>query len=421
MGPRETRRALRTTVVGLVGLAVFGLAFYIMATAHKGLPFVEKTTVKAAFSNVDALKSGDDVRQNSVHIGQVVSVEYAHGAAVVTMELDGDKPVYADATAEVRDFSTLGAKFIELDPGTPAAGPLGNDVIEVNRTKDSADLYQLYDAFDKPTREAAASATREVGGGIAGHGEDLQDLTRSMAGLMGDFGTVSEVLSSRSANLPALLHASEQISASFLGRERQITEAVEQTDATFRALSVDNAGPLSGTLRRLPSTLDRMQVAFDSLDKPLADTERAFTDFRQGAEALGRAEQNFRGLLRDAVPPFRETPNVAEQAAPAVGEFTKTFADARPLAPKLVNFFDDFAAPASVFAPYAPEAGQLFVRGQSWSSESYNGVQYARLSVDSGLRTVAGSILPGTIPQNHYPEPGEADHDRAEASTGGAR
>lgn len=421
MGPQETRRALRSTMIGLAGLAVFGLVLYIMATAHKGLPFRETTTAKAAFTNVDALKSGDDVRQNSVHIGQVDDVEFADGVAVVTMELDGDKPVYNDATAEIQDFSTLGAKFVELNPGSPRSGPLGNRVISAERTEDSADLHQFYGVFDKPTREAAASATREFGGGIAGHGGDLQDLTRSMAGLLNDFGTVSEVLSSERADLPALLRANERLAARFVGRERQITAAVEQTDATFRAMSVDNAQPLGETLRRLPATLDDMRTAFDSLHKPLADTERAFSDLRPGAEALSAAERGFRGFLRDGVRPFGKTPKIAGQAEPALRDFTRTFADARPLAPKLVRFFDDFAEPASVFAPYAPEAGQLFVRGQSWSSESFDGVQYARLSVDSGLRTAAGSILPGTIPQNYYPEPGEADHDRAGANLGGGR
>ena len=421
MGPIETRRMLRTTIVGLAGLGVFGLILYVMVVAHTGLPFESTTTVRAAFTNTAALKPGDTVRQNAITIGKVDKIAFVDGVSVVTMRIDGHRDFFADARAELKDFSGLGAKYVNLDAGTPAAGPLGDRVISPEKTQPSADLWQFYNVFDAQTRAAGASAERQFGGGMIGHGPDLQAFTKNMADTLQDNGTVSQVLAANDTDLPAFLEASRRISARFTGREHEITEAIEQTDATWRGFLVDNGAPLSATLQKLPETLDTAHQAFDALSQPLADTQTSFAAFQPGAEALGNSERDFRGFLRDSIAPFNRTPDVADQAVPAVGDLSDTFHDARPLAPRLYNFFDNFAQVADGFAPYASDAGDQFVRAQSWASENYDGVRYARLTVDSGLRTLLGGAVKNSIPQNNYPKPGQADFDRVGAPIGGHR
>lgn len=410
MGPLETRRALRTTVIGLVGIVVWAFVLYIMSTAHTGLPFVDRTTVRAAFDNTDALKPGDDVRQSSITIGRVEEIEFSDGKSIVTMAIDGDKPFYADATAKMWDFSTLGAKFVEIDPGTPASGPLGDRPIPAEQTQDSADLHDFYGVFDEPTRNAAASAAREFGGGAAGHGADLQDLTRSSAGLLTNNGTVSEALASDEADLPALLRAAQSLSERFVGREARITEAVEQTDVTFRAFTVEEGRPLGATLDELPATLDSMRTAFDALDQPLRDTQAGFAEFERGATALGEATPEFRGFLRDAVGPFEKTPDVMDDLAPALGDFEETFADGRPLAPRLNRFFTDLGVPTGVLSPYSEDIANLFVRGDSLESRNTNGLQYAQIYTVGGARTALGGVE-GIQSQDHYPKPGDTDRN----------
>lgn len=423
--PREVRMSRNAVVMGAVVLVLAGFVLYLAATAHTGAPWSSQTVVKAAFHDVDSLNAGDEVRQNSVRIGRVRDVEYDSGQAVVTLELDGKRAVYRDASAAVWDYTALGTKFVELDPGTPGTGALGDEVIAASKNVDSADLYKVLESFDERTREAGGRAVRELGGGMAGHGKDLHDFLGAAPDTLHDLGAVSQALASDEADLPGMLRAADDLTARFRGRDRQVAELMDQANATFESFAVDNGKPLQDTVRRLPGTLDSARTAFDSLDRPLADTEAALAGLRSGARALGTAEPELRGFLREAVPPLRRLPGVARQAEPAVDDLTHMFTDARPLAPSVAHALGSAVVPMRILAPYAPEAGQLFVRGHSFlaAGAALPGLHYARLGVVVGPGSATGTLVEGDgLERNPYPAPGEASNeDRTQSPLGGGR
>jgi phospholipid/cholesterol/gamma-HCH transport system substrate-binding protein len=410
-------------IIGAVTLAVAGILGYLLATVHKGLPFEQTTHVRAVFKDVDSLLPGDQVRQNSVRIGSVEDVKFVKGRAVATLKLEGDRPVYRNARAKMLDYTAVGTKFVELDPGAPSAGRLSdNAVIPASRNVDSVDLYKVLDVLDKPTRDAAMRGVRELGGGAAGHGQDLHDMVASAPDLLSDLGDVSHSLADKSADLPSLLRSADQLTARFAGREHNITALIGQTDRTFKGVSVDGAQPLQNTLQGLPSTLRSTRSALDSLESPLADTHDALATLRPGAAALGDSASNLRGVLREGVPPLRRLVGVAKQAEPAVGDLTRMLHDARPLAPKVTEAMASAVTPLRIMAPYAPEFGQFFVRGNSFlaGGPALPGIHYARLGVAPGVGSAAGSVLgDDLLGRNIYPKPGEASHDRVGLLGGG--
>ncbi|AEH09481.1 MULTISPECIES: MlaD family protein [Protofrankia] len=417
----ELRARTRSFRAGFVVLAILAVVLYLTFKAQTGLPFAPTTTASASFGNIHSLRVNDDVREMSKRIGRVSKIDYVNGVALVTMELDGNVKVYQDAHAEIWDVSALASKFVELDRGTQRAGELGGRTIEATRNVDSADLYQLLDVLDQPTRDAATRTIRALGGGAAGHSDDLQDLLKTAPDLLEDIGTVSQALASEQADLPTLLQDVDRLAGRLSDRQQEIASLVSQSDTTLRAVSVDGGKPLTNTLERLPATLDTAKHALDSLNTPLADTASAVRDLEPGAGALARSETDVRGVLVEGVPVAGKVPGVAEQAVPAVEDLTHTVSDARPLASPLRRAISDLNTPLRVLAPYAPEIGQLFVRGQSFVSEGpVPGVRYARLSVNPGLATVTNGLLPsGNYAQNQYPRPGEASSDRAQGLPSG--
>lgn len=415
MATPEARRNARSMVAGLIVLALIGSVLYIAAEARTGWPFAETTTVKAVIDDVHTLSANDDVRQNSKRIGRVSAIEFKHGKALVTMEIDGDREVYRNARAEVWDTSALAMKFVELDPGSPSSGELGDHAIPATRTKGSADLQQLLSVFDPKTRAQTSRMLRELGGGMGGHSEDIHDLLANAPDLLDDLGTSAHALASDEADLPGLLRSMDRLAARFDGRQEQISALVEQSDATMRAFAVDDGRPLQRTLAETPATLTKTRAALASLDAPLADLKTAMETVQPGTRALGKSTPNIRGLLREGVPVLEKVPGVAKRAKPAVGDLTKTFADARPLAPKIAEALDDLATPLGVLAPYGPEIGQFFVRGHSFVSEGpAEGIRFARLSANVGVQSGTGGVFGSdNYPRNEYPEPGEATGDRA--------
>jgi phospholipid/cholesterol/gamma-HCH transport system substrate-binding protein len=403
---------------GIIVLVVLSGVLFLTFKAQTGMPFAKTTEVQVLVSDVHSLRANDAVRQNSKRIGRVSEVDFQDGYALVTMVLDGEVDVYRDARVSVLDSSALATKFVELDPGTPAAGELGDEPISADRAQDSADLYELLDVLDPKTRAATTSTLRELGGGSAGHGEDLQQFLTTAPDLLSDLGGVSQSLASPRADLVGLLEDVDTLSSRLRGREAQLQQLVVRSAETFDAVAADSGKPLSETLRRLPNALTQTDRAMTRLQTPLADAAQAMRSLEPGATALGSSERDLRGFLRDAVPVAHKVPPVAELAVPAVENLTTVFVDARPLAPLLRQAIGDLLTPLRVLAPYAPEIATLFLRGASFVSQGPQpGVRYARLGVTPGVNTLLGGLVASgdaSLPQNQYPRPGEAQHDRAD-------
>lgn len=415
MAKPEVRDMKRSFVVGLGGFAFIGFVIYVAFSAQGGissLPIIPETTVRAAFTNVDSLQGNDLVRQSSIRIGAVESVDYRGGEAVVKMRLDDpDYKIYKNATAQIWDLNALGTKFVELSPGTPEAGPLGDGVIPSAQTEDSYDLHQVLSIFDDKTKAATQALMGQVGGGMIGQGANFHDFLSKSDKLLPDLGTVSVALASDQADLPALLQSAERLTGRFRAREAEIASLIGQTNSTFEAINVGDA--LQATLDRSSQTLVSAKQAFDALDRPLGDTEVMMRDFKPGADSLGKSEENLRGTLRDGIEPLGKLPDVSDQAEPALGDLKDTFSEAQPLAPRLARTLKTAATPLRVLEPYAPEAGQWFVRFASFVSlGSSDGNRYAYINANGSAGTVLSATTGGCVDQNNYPEPGAADKDR---------
>lgn len=360
MATKTTRVQARSFLVGIGVLLAAGLVGYLMFTANQdALPFDTKTTVRAAFANVGQLNPGADVRQNSMRIGRVAEIEVVGGEAVVTMQLDGSPALYADATAELWDQSALGQKFVELRPGTPAAGPLDDRVIPPVQTDSAHDLADLLDTFDEPTRQALSSSLRELGGGAGGQGAALAAFLDAAPEILDDLGRTSEALASPEADLPALLSASQRLASRFDGRQEQLASLLRQTDTTVRAFNAEDGRALSDTLDKAPGTLRAVNQTLDTIDRPLSDLRDAMTTLEPGAKALGAATADLRGVLTEGVGPVRRVPGVAQVASPAVDALNGAFTSLQPVMPRLVQGLDSAEEPIKVLAPYACDIGTM--------------------------------------------------------------
>jgi phospholipid/cholesterol/gamma-HCH transport system substrate-binding protein len=411
MGAQQQRTTNRTLLLGVIGIGIMIVILYIAGAAHEGLPFVKTTTVKAAFHDVHSLRVADDVRENSVRIGQVSGIEYRNDEALVTLKLDGNQQVYADAHTAIWDLSALGTKFVELSRGTPSAGPLDGRTIEAAHNADSADIYHLFDVFDPPTLTAAMGTVRELGVGAAGHGTDFHGYLSRFDKLVPATGHIADVLASPQANLPDLLRATDSLSTHLVDRQQQISQLMDRTDATFQAFTTQKAQPLSATLVKLPGTLDKAKTALDDLNPPLAGTRRFMADFRAGADDLGHSVGDLRGTFRDGVPPLEQLPAVSDDAKSPLRDLRDVSSDARPLAPRLEDTFGSAGKFLRYLGQYSFETRQLWSRGRALFAPNVNGKHFPFATVVPDQR-VAGMFVRDGVPADPYPTPGQAGRER---------
>ena len=134
---RAIRKHLRDFIAILfLVIVAAGTAGYILSNQRFYLPAwvpgigTDFYTVEAEFETGQAVVPGQGQSVNiaGVKVGDIGEVELEDGVAVVQLKIqDKYKPIYRDATMLLRPKTGLKDMFVELDPGTQAAGELPED------------------------------------------------------------------------------------------------------------------------------------------------------------------------------------------------------------------------------------------------------------------------------------------------------
>lgn len=133
-------------------------AFFLATIAILGLLIlrVEKLDLGGAATNRKASVQFDQVaglglqgavRVAGVKVGEVRSIDLKDGKAQVGVSVEGKVPLYKNATATLASIGILGEKYIDLNPGTPDAGLLGED--DRIASKSGASLDTLMETLQK--------------------------------------------------------------------------------------------------------------------------------------------------------------------------------------------------------------------------------------------------------------------------------
>lgn len=96
---------------------------------------VNHTTIRARFANTQGLNVGDAVKVLGVPVGTVTGITDSGSDVLVTMRIDGDQPVPADARAAIVAPSLVSGRFVQLAPVWTGGPRLASgDTISVART-----------------------------------------------------------------------------------------------------------------------------------------------------------------------------------------------------------------------------------------------------------------------------------------------
>jgi phospholipid/cholesterol/gamma-HCH transport system substrate-binding protein len=356
------RDDVRRLGIGAVTVAVGAVVAWIGITVQGGgpIPLKSYTTVSAAFEDVGTLKPQQKVTENGVRIGMITGIDYVDGAALVTMRLEGDHEVYQDATAQIGNESALGKKYVDLDPGTPAAGDLGDDVLPADQTTDAADLDTVLQTFDPQARNGLSDTLRAVGGGFIGHGPDLKALAGRSPELLTDADVAVGTLAAPTTNLDDLLIQADTLAGEFQGSEEELAALLDQAATTLEAVNVDETAPLHATLERLPQTLRTAREGLAAVNEPLRTTARAAVRLRPGVDRLVEATPDLRGFLTESPPVARTVQTFTDQAEPALKALVPTVEDLRPLVVDRVTRALSVADPfLTEMAPWWADARRL--------------------------------------------------------------
>jgi len=226
--------AAKVGIVMIIALAVVG--YFILKIEDVSLSRSRNMReVKATFDDVAGLDDESAVRIAGVRKGHVTDIKVLpDGRAQVTMKVDDDVPLHANAKAKVANLGLLGEKYIELDPGTPAAPVLPAGNIALQGTQPAS--------FDDVTDQISAIAT------------DIKAITQSMRGVLGGpqgqqrLDQIVGNVQSITEEMRALIAANRSNVDATLANTRAITEHLK-FEIPRLANSIESvANQLSGTV-----------------------------------------------------------------------------------------------------------------------------------------------------------------------------
>lgn len=247
----------------VIGSIAFGLTIALTGCEWTGLNSVPMPgtqggedgaySVKIEMPNVTTLSENSPVRVNDVTVGTVEDIAVQNWHAVVTVSLNEDVELPANATAKIGQTSLLGSQHLELAPpvGIAPEGTLaGGDVIPMAR----AGAY--------PTTEQTLSSLSVVlnGGGLA----QINDITRELnAGLVGREDSIRDLLPQLDQLVGSLDRQRGEIITAMEGLDR-LSANVNQQTATLTA-ALDGIPPALKVLVGQRQNLTDALVALGNL------------------------------------------------------------------------------------------------------------------------------------------------------------
>jgi phospholipid/cholesterol/gamma-HCH transport system substrate-binding protein len=293
-------------------------------------------TVQAQMLDVQNLKQNAQVLVNDVAVGNVAKIQLQGWHALLTMRLDGDVELPANATATLGQTSLLGSLHIEL-AAPKHAPPKG-------KLKDGS-LIPLSSAGAYPSTEQTLSAVSLLlnGGGL---------------------GKVQDII--------------EALSTAFNGREQDLRSLIGQLDSFVTYLN-DQKDDIIAAADSLNNLVGQFAEQKPIVDKALKTIPHALTVLKDERENLAEAVSQLGkvgALAADSVDQAKE--NLVKELKD-LGPVLQSLADAGPALTRSLGFFSTF--------PFPKDALRQSVRGD-----------YVNLTgvIDLTLSRLDASVFTGT-------------------------
>ena len=294
-------------IIGIIGV-LFILGGSALALLLSGGFFASTYTVTASFADAAGVKGGDEVLVAGLEAGTISGVEIVDGAVEVTMDVNSDVEMPADARAEIIVETLMGKKSVQLHGGSDDSGMLGEgDSIPLERTDTPVELLDLQDTsvplLEKSDAESFESFMVSISKITSGKEQQVTQLLQG-------FADTTKAIDTKSAELARLIESFKILSTAFADKDETIVSLIDNFDIVLANLSerraeletllqaTDSAShEIANLVSRNRSDLDpmlqRLHVALDTINQhqlDLAGILSYLEESVQGYQSVGYSQ-----------------------------------------------------------------------------------------------------------------------------------
>ena len=341
----------RLAAIGALLLLVCGAA---LALGAKDEDAPAAATYQLEFDNAFGLTEGGDFKVAGVRAGETKEftlVGQARPRAVVevTVTEPGLADLREDALCEIRPQSLIGEYFVDCQPGTGKRLPDGGRLpVEQTRSTIPADLVNS--VLRRPYRERLRLIVAELGAGLAGRSEDLNEAIRRAHPGLRETSETLQILGRQTDTIEAFITDADTVIGQLERRKTDVSRFVREAGETAE-ISASRRVQLAQTFRHLPGFLNELEpymgrlgdlaqaqrpvlrnleVASGDLDKFLTRLKPFAEAGTPALQALGDASVVGRLAVRKSREEITELRRLSEDApelAKSLSQFLETIDD----------------------------------------------------------------------------------------------
>jgi phospholipid/cholesterol/gamma-HCH transport system substrate-binding protein len=366
--------------VGAVLVAVAAVAVVLLRSGAGDY------SVHARFQNAAQLVKGDNVQVAGVPVGSVSGIKLTpDGQADITLRITDGRysPLREGTHAVVRQASLSGVanRYVDLmmPPGDPPKIDDGG-LIDEQHTTTAVDLDQLFNTFDPKTRDSLRRLIRGYATSYGGRGAQANAGLLYLNPSLAASSRLFEELDRDSPLLRDFVVNSSQLVTTIASRKEHLAGLVDHLATTFNAIGRQKA-QLADAIHTFPSFMRRADTTFVDLRSTLDDLTGLVDDSKPVAKKLRPFVQALRPLALQAQPTLRDLsaliqrpgarndlveltnsmvpvanigvgpvvrngksrPGALPASTQALRDSVPELGYARPYAPDLIGWFDDFS------------------------------------------------------------------------------
>ena len=240
--PNQNSLVASPILVGAVTCLVGLIAVFLSYNANEGLPFVPTYHLTAQVQDAAGLVAGNEVRIGGKRVGVIEEIDAKNNGTKgvsADLKLKLDKyiaPLRADSQVTVRPRSTLGLKYLEIEPGKAGKDLPEGGKLALAQSQPVVDLDEVVNGFDSETRKAMQGTIQQLGPGLAGRGVDLNAAIADGPDLVTYVDRVMANLSDPRTRLATLINGLESTASAVAPVAPQLARMIDSANTTFGAL-----------------------------------------------------------------------------------------------------------------------------------------------------------------------------------------
>jgi virulence factor Mce-like protein len=304
----------------VIGTMIVAAAVVVLAISSSG---GSSYRVAALFDTAKGLVGGQQVRIAGAVVGSVQTVDLAPGpkARVVMNVEQRFAPFRQDATCTILPEGLISENYVQCNPGRAAASLAGAPgqlpTIPLARTTVPLSLQDVVNVLSLPTDQRLGVLVSELGIGLSGRGQDLNQLLRRANPALTQSRQVLSILDSQRTQIAAAVGQTDQVLGSLAAQGGQVRGFIDRA-ATVAQATAQHRVPLAADVQRLPAMLAAVRPGLRSLDRAATNATPLLVSLRASAPGLQQLTTTLPAFAQAGTPAVRTLAAAAATGRPAV-------------------------------------------------------------------------------------------------------